>query len=214
MEVVLTVAAPPAPPSPASAAPRRRTQAERRASSRAKLLDATITSLAERGYAGTSLPEVVRRAGLSNGGLWRHFRSKAELMAAASLEAERRLVQSDAAGALAASDPIDQVVTRLLHWTTQPAMHAIVELLLASRGDAELKAALTELDERASTMFVDVVQRSLGPGLAAHPHARGNIRALGLSLYGLTLTHHLRTAEGVADIAQDLRRIAHQIFVA
>lgn len=132
-------------------------------------------------------------------------------MAAASLEAEQRLVDSDADPADTA-DPIDQVVARLLHWTTQPAMHAIVELLLASRGDAELKAALTELDERASTMFVDVVRRSLGPELGGHPHARGNIRALGLALYGLTLTHHLRSEQGADDIARDLRRIAHQIF--
>ena len=198
--------------SPASALPRRRTQAERRAASRAKLLDATITSLAELGYAGTSLPEVVRRAGLSNGGLWRHFRSKAELMAAASLEAEQLLVESTVESG--GGDAIDGVVTQLLHWSTQPAMHAIVELLLASRGDAELKEALTELDERASTMFVDVVRRSLGPELAAHPHVRGNIRALGLALYGLTLTHHLRSPAGADDIARDLRRIAHQIFTA
>ena len=194
-----------------SAAPGRRTQAQRRAASRAKLLDATITSLAERGYAGTSLPEVVRRAGLSNGGLWRHFRSKAELMAAASLEAEQRLVETTAPGA-PPGDAVDYVVTQLLQWSAQPAMHAIVELLLASRGDAELKEALTELDERASSMFVDVVRRSLGPELGAHPHVRGNIRALGLALYGLTLTNHLRTPGGVADIARDLRRIAHQMF--
>jgi len=198
--------------SPASALPRRRTQAERRAASRAKLLDATITSLAELGYAGTSLPEVVRRAGLSNGGLWRHFRSKAELMAAASLEAEQRLVESTVE--TGGGDATDGVVTQLLHWSTQPAMHAIVELLLASRGDAELKEALTELDERASSMFVDVVRRSLGPDLGAHPHVRGNIRALGLALYGLTLTHHLRSPAGADDIAHDLRRIAHQLFTA
>jgi hypothetical protein len=63
-------------------------------------------------------------------------------------------------------------------------------------------------------MFVDVVRRSLGPELGGHPHARGNIRALGLALYGLTLTHHLRTEQGAEDIARDLRRIAHQIFSA
>jgi AcrR family transcriptional regulator len=198
---------------PVAAAVRpRRSQGERRASSKARLLDATVASLAERGYAGTSLPEVVRRAGLSNGALWRHFRSKADLMAAASLEAERRLVTvelDDPAG-----DPVDRVVARLLHWTEQPAMLAIVELLLASRGDPELQAALAELDERASAMFVDVVRRLLGPELAAHPHARGNIRALGLTLYGLTLTHHLRPTGAADDVAHDLRRIVHRLFAA
>lgn len=189
-----------------------RTQAERRASSRAKLVDAAIASLAERGYAGTSLPEVVRRAGLSNGGLWRHFRSKAELLAAASLEAERRLVEDESPNT--AGDEIDVVVDRLLHWSTQPAMYAIVELLLASRGDPELKAALTALDQRASALFVDVVRRLLGAELADHPHARGNVRALGLTLYGVTLTHHLRPAAAAADLAADLHRIAHELFSA
>ena len=87
-----------------------------------------------------------------------------------------------------------------------------LELLLASRGDAELKEALTELDERASTMFVDVVRRSLGPELGTHPHVRGNIRALGLALYGLTLTSHLRSAAATDDVARDLRRITRQVF--
>jgi len=187
-----------------------RTQAERRASSRAKLVDAAIASLAERGYAGTSLPEVVRRAGLSNGGLWRHFRSKADLLAAASLEAERRLVEDDAPRAT--GDEIDVVVDRLLHWSTQPAMYAIVELLLASHGDPELKAALDALDQRASALFVDVVRRLLGPELATHPHARGNVRALGLTLYGVTLTHHLRPPAAAKDLARDLHRIAHALF--
>lgn len=196
-------------PAPASA---RRTQAERRATSRAKLIDATIALLAERGYTGTSLPEVVRKAGLSNGALWRHFPSKAELMAAVSLEAEQRLIAST--DEPAGGDAIDRVVTQLLHWSDQPAMLAIVELLLASRGDAELKAALTELDDRASTMFVDVVRRALGPELGTHPHVRGNIRALGLTLYGLTLTHHLRSAAATADVRRDLRRIMHQAFGA
>src|SRR5581483_10029359 len=62
----------------------RRTQAQRRAASRARLLDAAVDCLAERGYGGTTLPEIVRRAELSNGALWRHFRSKNELLVAAA----------------------------------------------------------------------------------------------------------------------------------
>src|SRR5437667_2411507 len=69
----------------------RRTQAERREASRAKLLDAALSCLAELGYAGTTFPEVVKRAGLSNGALWRHFQSKAELLAAAALHSEQGL---------------------------------------------------------------------------------------------------------------------------
>ena len=75
----------------ATATSPRRTQRDRRESSRARLLDATLECLAEAGYAGTSFPAILRRAGLSNGGLWRHFRSKAELLAAAMLHSEKLL---------------------------------------------------------------------------------------------------------------------------
>src|SRR5437016_5007169 len=46
--------------------PPRRTQAQRRATTRARLLDAAVDCLAEFGYQGTTLPDVARRAGLSN----------------------------------------------------------------------------------------------------------------------------------------------------
>src|SRR3954451_12030550 len=61
----------------------RRTQAERRASTRAALLQATIDCLIELGYAGTTTNEVQQRAGVSRGALTHHFASKAELLLAA-----------------------------------------------------------------------------------------------------------------------------------
>src|SRR5437764_15212783 len=66
----------------ATSAPRR-TQAERRAETRGRLLDATLECLAELGYAGTTTTEVVRRAGLSRGAQVHHFPTKAELVVAA-----------------------------------------------------------------------------------------------------------------------------------
>jgi AcrR family transcriptional regulator len=202
---------------PVQAPPRRarRSQAERRASSRAKLVTATVQCLAEQGYARTSLPEVVRRAGLSNGGLWRHFRSKGELLAAASLEAERTLLttateRSASEGEL--SDRIDAVVNQLMAWAAQPAMHAIVELLLASRGDDELRRALASVDERASQLFVDVIGERLGPVLGEHPEFRGNVRLLGLAMYGVAVTQHLRSAESVHALGVELRHQAHRLF--
>src|SRR5205823_12845827 len=66
----------------ATAAPRR-AQAERRAETRGRLLDATLECLAELGYAGTTATEVVRRAGLSRGAQVHHFPTKAELVVAA-----------------------------------------------------------------------------------------------------------------------------------
>src|SRR5438270_12370952 len=61
----------------------RRTQAERRAETRGRLLDATLECLADLGYGATTTTEVVRRAGLSRGAQVHHFPTKAELVVAA-----------------------------------------------------------------------------------------------------------------------------------
>src|SRR5436190_4515853 len=196
----------------------RRTQAERRASSRARLVDATLECLADRGYAGASLPEIVRRAGLSNGGLWRHFPTKAELLAAASLEAERRLLSStrrmgaaDSGGA-SAGERVDAVVRQIVAWAEEPAMVAILELLVASRSDPELSQALRAGDERAASMFVEEIHRLLGPELAAHPDFRANVRQLGLMLYGIVATQHLRPAGTRDALTADLRQTLRRLF--
>jgi len=61
----------------------RRTQAERRARSRAALLEATTRGLSRRGYANLVLEEVAREAGFTRGALYHQFREKDELVLAA-----------------------------------------------------------------------------------------------------------------------------------
>jgi AcrR family transcriptional regulator len=64
------------------AAPRR-TQAERRARSRAALLDATARGLSRGGYGNLVLDEVASDAGYTRGALYHQFREKDELVLAA-----------------------------------------------------------------------------------------------------------------------------------
>ncbi|MTD47769.1 TetR family transcriptional regulator [Conexibacter sp. W3-3-2] len=61
----------------------RRTQPERRAETRAKLLDATIRSLLDVGYARTTTRRVTALAGVSQGAQTHHFSSRTELVCAA-----------------------------------------------------------------------------------------------------------------------------------
>src|SRR5689334_22411522 len=69
--------------SPSAAPPHRRSQAERSAGTQARLLDATIECLVERGWAGTSTTEIVRRAGVSRGAQVHHYPTKEDLVLAA-----------------------------------------------------------------------------------------------------------------------------------
>ena len=60
----------------------RRTQTERRAATRAALMDAARALLVEKGFAEMGTPEIVRRAGVTRGALYHHFDGKAELFEA------------------------------------------------------------------------------------------------------------------------------------
>src|SRR5712692_3582600 len=61
----------------------RRTQDQRSAATRARLLDATIACLFEFGYANTTTTEIAERAGLSRGAQLHHFPTKAALVTTA-----------------------------------------------------------------------------------------------------------------------------------
>lgn len=60
----------------------RRTQEERRTETIARLIEATIDSLCERGFAATSTQAICTRAGLSQGALFNHFGKRIDLIVA------------------------------------------------------------------------------------------------------------------------------------
>ena len=66
----------------------RRTQAERRATTRRALLDAARSMFAEKGYHETAAEEIVRRAGVTRGALYHHYEDKKDLFRAVVDEME------------------------------------------------------------------------------------------------------------------------------
>jgi AcrR family transcriptional regulator len=129
----------------------RRSQAERSAATRALLLDATLASLAERGYAHTTTTEVCRRAGVSQGALFKHFATKTELVSRAAERLFAALVSDyrEAFAAAAAEGDRVAAATRLLAASfRQPRLHAAFELYLAARTDPALAASLRPVAER------------------------------------------------------------------
>jgi len=134
-----------------TAAPSRthRTQAERSEQTRAALFEATIACLLDLGYAGTSVNEICKRAGLSRGAQQHHFASKAELMAHALEYLVRKLRDQvqDAVDKLA-DDP-DRVAKGIdLLWQSFSGTlsTAAMELWVAARTDPELRGALLPVD--------------------------------------------------------------------
>src|SRR5215813_11775772 len=121
------------------------------AETRERLLRAAAEVFGERGYDGTRVADIAATAGVSNGALYAHFASKAELLVAALRAHGRRLL----ADALAA-DP-DQSIMDLLvligRWLPRrrdARGHLIVEALVAARRDEAVARPMRDyVGERA-----------------------------------------------------------------
>lgn len=128
----------------------RRTQAERRATTRAALLDATIDSLAKGGYANLTTGAIVKRAGVTRGAHAHYFSSKAELMVQALDHlAEKISAETERAIAPALSDSFadyEALIDRLWQIHKGPLFTVAIELWVASRTDPELQTHLRRFD--------------------------------------------------------------------
>ena len=127
----------------------RRTQEERSAETRARLLDATVESLIEVGYAHTTTTAVCARAGLSRGAQLHHFPTKSELViaAVAHLTMRRAKEVREEAKRLAGLDDRVEAALELI-WTSfsGPLFYAALELWVAARTDPELHENLFKFE--------------------------------------------------------------------
>ncbi len=131
----------------------RRTQEERRATTRAALLGAAIDCLVEYGYEGTTTGRVCDRAGVSRGAHLHHFRTRPALVAAALAElAQRREDQfrGEVADLPDGDARVEQALDLLWSWFTGPLFHASVDLAAAARTDPELRASLAPVERALS----------------------------------------------------------------
>ncbi len=119
----------------------RRTQAERSAATRTKLLDATAACLAETGYSRTSTSDICRRAGVSRGAMLHHFPSKAVLVAAACEHVfDHRVEEFRAAmaGVPEGDDRLEAAIDVLWELFRGDTFAAWYELIVAGRTDPDL----------------------------------------------------------------------------
>lgn len=142
----------------------RRSQEERSALMRGRLIDAAFASLVENGYAATSVGAVQARAGVARGTLLHHFPTRASLMVAVIDDiAEQRLrVLADHPAEVADSDPWDRVVDLVWRDLQSESFVAALELWVAARTDAELREALLPVQERLFVTIHQAVAMLLG----------------------------------------------------
>jgi len=108
-----------------------RTQAERRAATRAALVAAGRDLFGARGYDAVSSEEIVAAAGVTRGALYHHFDGKAGLFAAVHEQVEGEIVAGFDLSALADGDPLGALIAaaaQFLDLSLDPSLQRITLL--------------------------------------------------------------------------------------
>lgn len=178
-------------------------QEERTRAMRQRLLEATVECLVERGWSGTSTTLVSERAGVSRGAQLHHFPTKGDLVLAAveHLSAVRGQELREAAARLPGGRRRTRAVVDMLaeHFTS-PVFAAALELWVAARTDATLRAALVPLEQRVGREAHQIAVEALGAD-ESQPHVRELVQAT------LDLVRGLGLANTISDDSARRRRI-------
>lgn len=174
----------------ASAPPGRRTQAERSAAMRARLLDATIDCLVTYGYAGTTTPRIAEIAGVTRGAQVHHFRSKEDLVVAAvehlaqqrTQAAIRELGQVDSL-----PDPVATALDFLWESHQGPMFIATVELWVAARTDRVLAQHIERVEPVVNGTLIAAIAQ-LMPGHPAQKEIRNVVYTAMDALRGILVS--------------------------
>ncbi|MFD6222058.1 TetR/AcrR family transcriptional regulator [Nocardia asteroides] len=179
--------------------PPRRTQAERRASTRALILACTAECLLERGYAATTVSAVQERAGLARGTVQHHFPTRSELLIAATTAVvDRRLEQFRREAELLPSghDRLQAVVDLAWRDLNSPDFFTALDLWVAARTDAELRERLVEEERRVFAEMRALYLAVLGEPYASDPRAEVLVEFTIDLLTGLSMTAMLTGVTG------------------
>ncbi|MHC9295599.1 TetR/AcrR family transcriptional regulator [Mycobacterium sp. LTG2003] len=134
-----------------------RTQQQRREETVARLLDASIDTIIDVGYAKASAAVIAKRARVSDGALFRHFPTMGDFMAATGREVMRRQLElfTKRVTEIPAEQPaLEAVLTILRDVTGNDTNTVMYELMVAARTDEKLKASLRDmLGEYATSIY-------------------------------------------------------------
>lgn len=126
----------------------RRTQAERSAATQARLVEAAVDSLVERGWAASTSVEICARAGVTRGALLHHFDSLPALLAAAL----QSLYVEMADRAVPRGTTLAALVDGVWRALSTSRFKAMLEAWLAMTNDPELAGEIGPVVIRFATL--------------------------------------------------------------
>jgi AcrR family transcriptional regulator len=181
----------------------RRSQQERRETTIAKLIDATIACLIEHGYRDTSIGRICDRAGISHGGLFRHFSSRIELISAATFEIGRRnlaMLEQLTDGPKDKEELIEKMVLFCRREARSPMTCAWREVLVAARTNSELSDGIRPAIQTFEDAIMDFAAK-----LPDGPEDKRAFGTLLLSIIHMFDSEAVTTATLVSKEIEDMR---------
>jgi AcrR family transcriptional regulator len=153
----------------------------RTAAQRATIVAAAIGVLTDHGYAGCSVAAVAARAGVATGTVYKHFASKAELVAEVFAQVVSREVAAVAAAA-ALPGPLTDRVVAVLETFARRALKVprLAYALLAEPVDAQVDQQRLEFRR----VFQDLIAGPIADGVAAGVLPPQNARLTAAALVG------------------------------
>lgn len=145
-----------------------RSQADRSAATREKILEAARDVLFAQGYSGTTMQAIRQAAGMSVGAIQYHFPTKAQIMAAviAKFSAHRLEVYTAAIRrGTTARESMENLLEANFLMLRGPEMAAALEIHLARRNDPELEREVgssTRRFDRRVRLWVYKILRAAG----------------------------------------------------
>jgi TetR/AcrR family transcriptional regulator, cholesterol catabolism regulator len=169
-----------------------------------RLYEAAVDLIGEHGYAGTTVDEIVARAGVAKGTVYYHFKSKAELVKALLDDGLQRLAASfkaEAEGAQGAEQTLRALVRAELAYIQR--YQAFSKLVMSEmwRVDRDWQDGLRVLRDQ----YVSVYARCLDEGVQEGAFRAGlDAQAAGSAIFGMVATTALDwlVFEPDKDIAQ------------
>lgn len=172
-------------------------QQARAVATRNAVIDAAVEILAEEGLSGASTAAVARRAGVSQGALFRHFPTKPDLLGAANARVLDALFAEFLAAlpaALASGDLLTGGLRALWQVYTDARLAGVFELYLAARTDPALRDQVAPL-MRAHAGRELAVARLLFPEAAHRPDFDDVVIGLLSTLQGAAVVAHALPGE-------------------
>jgi AcrR family transcriptional regulator len=196
---------------------RRRTNAERSATARRKLVDAALETLCEQGYGATTTDLVARRALLSRGAMLHHFRTRVDLMGAVvqHIIAEQSRMRRERVEAFPPG-PQRFFEAADISWEIQrqPATTVLLEIILATRSDRALKKRLAPMVQELARLRTEAAERMMQNLRVDKKDPMVDLMRIHLAtLRGLTIERMFTQAPEEVDRAQRLLTRYERTFV-